>query len=266
MQLATIATKGTTVVVSGVSTHPYTLISRNINKKYATIALIDGESTVGSGVMTRIFRDAIMTNLKYTFVGNDAVKWTASWIALNYGPGSGSETFSFNSNYNIPNPNSSTDNAYTFPGFFPAGVCTHNIGVEWTGQSSVGDICMPSGEHSDIYITSAGWKLTAELQADANSKQVYDMINSKTITPASGTSSFLPGLKVGATSLLVNSDNVIPTTSTKYSMAVSLPSLQWTNAEWTNDNPEKVLVESDSFGSDATLTFVNGLSSAAMSL
>lgn len=265
MLLATIATKGTTSVASSVSTTPYTLITKNINKKYATIALIDGETSVGAGIMIRLFRDAIMTNLKYTFAGNDAIKWNASWIALNYGPGSGSETFSFNSNYNIPNPGNS-GNVYSYPGFFPADVCVHNIGVEWTGQSNVGDICLGSGEHSDIYIIEAGWKVTAELQADSNSKQVYDTINSKTTTPATGTSAFLPGLQAGAVSLTVKSDNVIPSTSTKYSMALSLPSLQWTNAEWTNDNPERVLVESDSFGSDATLTFVNGLSSAAMTL
>jgi hypothetical protein len=261
-------TKGTTTGSGADKTHPYTAIAKNSGLPYITIGLVYGESSVaGTGITggTDIIRDARLTQFRFTISSLDAIKFTAAWAGLNMSAGSG-QTFTPNTSYVIPNPNG-TGNTYTFPSFIPSSVCVNSIDIEWAAQSVQSPPCLGSGEYGDTLITQAGWTLTFKMQLDVNSIKAYNQILNKADTlAASNTTGFTPALKTGAFSFLANSDTVVATTSTPYSLAGSFPSLQWSAPKITDDSPNELTIVAKSFGSDQTFTVVNALASGAMTI
>jgi hypothetical protein len=261
-------TKGTTTGAGADKTHPYTAIVKNSGLPYITIGLVYGENTTpGTGIAggTHVIRDSRLTQFRFTISSLDAIKFTAQWMALNMSSGTG-QSFTPNTSYVIPNPNG-TANTYTFPSFIPASVCVNSIDVEWSAQSVQSPPCLGSGEYGDTLITQAGWTLTFKMQMDVNSIKAYNQILGKADTlAASNTAGFTPVLKTGAFSFLANSDTVVPTTSTPYSLSGSFPSLQWSAPKITNESPNELTIVAKTFSSDQSFTFVNALASGAMTI
>lgn len=260
-------TKGSTTGTTAY-THPYAPIVKNSALPYITIGMVYGESTTaGTGITggTHIIRDARLTQFRFTISSTDAIKFTAQWMGLNMGAGSGSETFTPGSTYVIPNPNGSA-NTYTFPSWIPSSVCCNSVDVEWAAQTVQTPPCLGAGEHGDTLITQAGWTLTFKMQLDVNSIKAYNQVLGKADALPSGTTGILPGLKTGAFSFLANSDTVVPTTSTPYSLAGSFPSLQWSAPRITDDSPNELTLVAKSFGSDQSFTVVNATASAGMTI
>lgn len=264
-----IGTKGSTTG-AGPYTHPYTLITRNINLKYLTILVVQGETSTGTGNQSVMLRDARITAFSFTISGGDAVKFTMSGIALNEGPGAASPTVTFNTGFNIPAPVDATNNTYTYPTAvgFPASfanICVNSITVAWNATSQIGPACLGTGEHSDIFITGASWELTHAMQYDANTIPVYQQINYGTTSPSANTSALIPAIKEGAFSFTISS-TTIAGGSTPYSLAMSFPSTQWTEAAFTNATPDVLTVKSRTFSNDATATVVNATAGASMAI
>jgi hypothetical protein len=95
------------------------------------------------------------------------------------------------------------------------------------------------------------------MQLDVNSIIAYNQILAKADTLGAGTSALIPGLKTGAFSFLANSDTVVPTTATPYSLSGSFPSLQWVSARITDESPNMLEIVARTFSSDFTFTPVN---------
>jgi hypothetical protein len=207
-----------------------------------------------------------LTQFRFTISSTDAIKFTAQWMGLNMGSGSGSETFTPGANYIIPNPNGSA-NTYTFPSFIPSSVCCNSVDIEWAAQTVQTPPCLGSGEHGDTLITQAGWTLTFKFQMDVNSIKAYNQVLGKADALASGTSSITAGLKTGAFSFLANSDTVVPTTSTPYSLAMSFPSLQWNAPKIGDDSPNELTLVAKSLRQRCRLPLVvNATASGAMTI
>jgi hypothetical protein len=255
--------KGTTTGATAFS-HPHTALVKNSVLPYETIGFVYGENTsAGSGITggTHIVRDNRQTGFSLTLSSTSAPQFTAQWKGLNMGAGS-TPTFTPGAVGVIPNPNG-TANTYTFPSFIPSAVCCNTVKLAWTAQTVYSPPCLGLGEYGDILITQAGWELTFNFQLDVNSIIAHNQILGKADAFASGTSATSPALKTGAFSFVANSDTVVPSTATPYSLAGSFPSLQWISAKITDESPNTLEVLARSYGSDQTLTPTNNLASAS---
>jgi hypothetical protein len=255
--LSGIGAKGTTTGSAAYS-HPFTPYVKNSAWPYLTMGFVYGESTTaGTGLSggTHILRDMRLTAFGLTISSTEAIRFTGQWQGLNMGAGN-TPTFTPGAAQVIPNPNG-TANTYTFPSWVPVGVCVNSVALNWTAQTVQAPPCLGAGEYGDILITQAGWELTYRMQLDSNSITAYNQILAKADTFPTGTSGLVPGLKTGAFSFLANSDTLVPTTSTPYSIAGSFPSLQWVSAKITNDSPNMVEIVARSYGSDQTFTPTN---------
>jgi hypothetical protein len=254
-------TKGTSTGTAAY-THPYTLIDRNVNLPYLSILLVNGESAAGVGILTTLIRDVRLTSFGFTIDGTDAVKWDATWQGLNQGVGTGSETLSFNTAFNIPDANNAAT-TYTWPSWFPSTYCLQNVNIKWQPAAGVNPPCIGSGQHGDIRIEKAGFVCTFRFQGDSDAATIYKQINYKAATGLSASAAMSAALKEGDFSFSLASQSLIPTTSTPYSLAGTIP-LQWTKAKWVNGSPNVLEVEAVSYGSAATLTAVNATAGASM--
>ncbi|MBA3829892.1 MAG: hypothetical protein H0X33_13210 [Taibaiella sp.] len=269
MILGAFMTKG---VSSGTAAfvHPYSQIAKNSGLPYLTIGMVYGESTTpGTGIAggVHIIRDARLTQFKYTISSLDAIKFTAQWMGLNMSGGTG-QTFTPPASIVgiFPNPNGA-GNTYTFPSFIPSTVCVNTIDVEWNATAVQTPPCLGSGEHGDTLITQAGWTLTFKMQMDVNSIKAYNQILNKADTlAASNTLGFTAGLKQGAFSFLANSDTLVPTTSTPFSLGASFPSLQWSAPKISNESPSELTIVAKSFSNDVTHTVTNATAGGSMTI
>jgi hypothetical protein len=258
--------KGTSTGTTAIS-HPHSAIVKNSALPYETVGFVYGESTTpGTGITggTHIIRDCRQTGFGLTISSTDAIKFTAQWMGLNMGAGS-SPTFTPGAAQVIPNPNG-TGNTYTFPSWIPSSVCCNSVRLAWTAQTVYSPPCLGAGEYGDILITQAGCELTFNFQLDVNSIIAHNQVLAKADTFASGTSSMTPVLKTGAFSFLANSDTVVATTSTPYSLAGSFPSLQWVDARITDESPNMVEIIARSFASDFTFTPTNAIAGGSYTI
>lgn len=259
-----IATKTTTGSVAPFS-HAYALLTRNINMKYASMYVVYGEASIGSGIQTKMIRDVRITSFTFTFGTTDAVKFSFNWEGLNEGPGAASPTLSFDSNFFIPAPVLAT-NTVTWPSWFPtaANICATQITLSWNANATDGPACLTTGEHSDIFLPLAGFDLAISTLYTSDMVQVVNQVNSLTASPSADATELSPNLKEGALSFLFNSLDVAGG-STPYSFAASFPSLQWFKATISNATPNMLTLDAKTFAADATFTIVNATNSAGMS-
>jgi hypothetical protein len=249
-------------------THVYTPIDRNSELPYMSLGLVWGEQgTLGAGAMTRFTRDTRIVSREITVDSEDVLKFTIGFGALNEGAGAGTETFAADTGIITPQPNGPSANVYTYPSFAPAGMCVNDFKMTWTPNVVYGKACLGSGEKSDILIDEAGWTIAFTAIADSNITQLYNQINYLKNTGLSIDAAMNAAIKEGAFSFLINSTDVIPTSSTPYSFAGNFPNLQWNKINWnTNQTPQTVTFEATSFVKAHTFTFINDKISTAMNL
>lgn len=258
--LALVATK-TTTGSSAPYSHAFALLAKAVLMKYATILVVYGESSMGSGVQTEMIRDCRIKSFSFKIVGGDAIKFTFSGSGLNEGPGAASPTLSFDSGIIFPVAVSSA-NTYTHPSWFPtaANICVTELDIAWDANAVDGPVCINgTGERSDIFLPEAGWTLTHKFLYTTDMVVVYNWINYNTDTPSADTSQLSTAIQTGAFSVQLLANEII-TGATHYSMTVSIPSGQWTTAQVDNETPNILTVAHNSYGSDAAITIVNNTS------
>lgn len=261
----------TTLATSGF-THPITMNTRNRTKKYLSLAFVEGETAVGTGLLKHILRDCIIASAVFTLVGNQAFTFELNGLAINEGPGAtgGGVTFSFTETLaDLHTPNFSNSlNAITYPSFVATAFCTTSLTITYSADLSLGPNCLGTSEPSDIYTDNESWSFKGAAIAETNYMDFYRLVNYGTTTPGNDTSQLTAAIKSGAFNILVNSDDIIPSSSpaTNYSIAFNFPNVQFTKAILSPGTPVTGEYEAETFDSAANIAIGNDLSSASQTI
>jgi hypothetical protein len=257
----------TTLATTGF-THPYTANTKNNSKKYATLAIIENETSAGVGLLKEMVRDAIASSVNIVIRSKEAFTFDISGSAINEGPGAASGiSYSFNSALHVPNL-SNPGTTITYPSIFPSGFCSTQLNLSYAANVTYGPNCLGSVEASDILIDSPRWTLSGQGIADTNYASTYKSINYGTTSPSANTSAGSAVLQTGAITILLVSDDIIASSSppTPFSIQFYFPDMQYTMAQLTGTNPRLGEWAAKSFNSGMTISIANDLSSASMAI
>ena len=253
----------TTTGVSAPFSHAYAWFLKNSTMKYLTIYVVDGETSTGTGISTEMIRDCKVSNIKYTFSGNDVIKFSFSFEGLNMGAGAASPTLTTTwlTTPSLPSPVDATNNTWTWPSWFPASntICNVSLDVTWAGNLIEGPPCIGTGESADLYIDQQSWDLGFKFLYTSDMVAVRNQILAGATTLSADASGLKPALKEGSFSYLVSSQDLAGGSTLK-SAAQSFPSLQWFTSKVNNASPTDMDITASSFGSDSTATVVNAIS------
>lgn len=267
--LTMMGVKGTSTVLATTGfKHPVTMNTHNRTKKYKSLAFVEGETAVGVGLLKHILRDSIIASAVFTLVGNQAFTFEINGLAINEGPGAtgGSVTFGFTETLaDLHTANFSNSlNAITYPSFVVTPFCTTSLTLTYSADLTLGPNCFGTSEPSDIFVDNESWSFKGAAISDANYTDFYRLVNYGTLTPGNNTSQLTAGIKAGSFNILVNSDDIIPSSSppTNYSLEFNFPNVQFTKAIITPGTPVMGDWEAETFDSAANINISNDLSSA----
>ncbi len=253
----------TTTGASAPFSHAFAWFQKNAIMKYATLLVVDGESSAGTGISVEMIRDVKISNFKYTITGADAVKFSFNFEGLNMGAGAASPTLTTTwlTTPSLPSPVDSVNNIFTWPSWFPVSgtICNNSIEVAWTGNVIEGPACIGSGEHSDLYIDQQAWELDFKFLHTSDMVDVRNQILALSSTLSADTSALKTGLKEGAFSYALSGLDLAGGSTLK-SLSQSFPNLQWVSHKVNNASPSDSDVKAMSFAGDSTATVVNAIS------
>jgi hypothetical protein len=243
----------------------------NSNFPFFTIAMLYGQTAIGSALLPVLSRDCKITEFTFKLGAKEAVTMSMGFTGRNSGKGKGTEVYAFDSTSHYPSPGIAA-NVFSLPTWMGvSGLCVTEAEYKWSAKTVTDIACIGKSETLGVLITEAGWDISLKMVFNDGSVGVFTGVNYGTEYAAllSGDqlnlSSLTGKIPEGAHSFVMNSSEYV-TGTTPFSVGFTFPDVQWTMATVQSNDPLMIDVKAKTFGANWYGTVVNSRTHAQMIL